>query len=197
MAEQLLISNKSHIFSIGVFIEFKGNRLNSSSVVLLTDIGEQPAGPTSEPDTVRGDALVCVTDFPTCCRVADGSAGTTGVGRWLFPGGDEVPGIGGSVPHMGIYRNRGTSLVRLNRQADSPQMTAGEYCCEIPDRFGDTQNVCVNVGELSPLTPDMALGSKISFESRFSVYMDLLNSPICKDFEHKRVDGLIVEVGLM
>ena len=148
-----------------MFIEFKENRLNSSSVVLLTDIGEQLSGPASENDTVRGDALVCVTDFPTCCRVADGS-GTTGVGRWLFPGGDEVPGIGGSMTNIGIYRNRGTGLVRLNRQADSTQMSIGDYCCELPDRDGDTQRVCVNVGELSPLTPNF--DSKISNNNRTS-----------------------------
>ena len=126
-------------------MEFNGTRLNNSSVVLLTDIGEQPAGLTSEPDTVRGDALVCVTDNSTCCRVADGSPGN-GAGRWLFPGGDEVPGIGSSTPHMGIYRNRGTGFVRLNRQADSP-LTVGEYCCEIPSSSGDTLKLCVNVGE--------------------------------------------------
>ena len=149
-----------------MFIELNGTRLNNSSVILLTDIGEQLSGPTSEPDTVRGDALVCVTDNPNCCRVADGSAGTTGVGEWLFPGGDEVPGIGGSATNMGIYRNRGTSLVRLNRQADSTQMSIGDYCCELPDRDGDTQRVCVNVGELSPLTPNF--DSKISNNNRTS-----------------------------
>ena len=47
---------------IEAYIEFKGCRLNNSSVVLLTDIGEQPSG-TQEPDTVRGDALVCVTTY--------------------------------------------------------------------------------------------------------------------------------------
>ena len=158
-----------YTISLGVFIEFKGNRLNSSSVVRLTDIGEQPSDPASQNDTVRGDALVCVTDNIACCRTVDG-ADVMGDGSWLFPNGDEVPGIGGSATNMGIYRNRGTSLVRLNRQADSTQMTTGDYCCEVPDREGDTQRVCVNVGELSPLTPNLTTRypittKQVAFES--------------------------------
>ena len=135
------------VYTAEAYMELKGNRLNSSSVVILTDIGEQLSG-TQEPDTVRGDALVCVTNYTDCCRGADGSPG--GVGRWFFPDDVEVPGIGGEVQHNGIYRNRGTGLVRLNRQANSPLEVDGQYCCEIPVSPTNMERLCVTIGELSP-----------------------------------------------
>ena len=44
-----------------------------------------------------------------------------------------------------FYRNRGTSLVRLHRRPNQglSVMYAGVYCCQIPDRNGVTQTLCV------------------------------------------------------
>ena len=83
-----------------------------------------------------------------CCRGADGSPG--GVGRWFFPDDVEVPGSGGSTQHNGIYRNRGTGLVRLNRQVDSTLEIVGEYYCEIPVNCTAMETLCVTICELSP-----------------------------------------------
>ena len=135
-------------------MEFKGNRLNSSSVVILTDIGEQLSG-KQEPDTLRGDALVCVTTYTPCCRGADGSPG--GAGKWLFPGGAEVPGSRSLTPHMGIYRNRGTGLVRLNREVNSTRDVVGQYCCEIPVNSTNMDTLCVNVGECQEIVTTRAV----------------------------------------
>ena len=130
---------------IEAYIEFKGNRLNNSSKVILTDIGEQLSG-TQEPDTMRGDALVCVTNYTPCCRKSDGADGAAG--GWLFPNGDAVPGT--LMQHVGIYRNRGTGLVRLNRQVNSTQETIGQYCCKIPvTDLTNLETLCVTIGELS------------------------------------------------
>ena len=126
-------------------MELKGNRLNSSSTVLLTDIGEQLSG-TQEPDTVRGDALVCVTTYTPCCRVCDGTVGG-GAGRWLFPNGDAVPFPTSAQYNGGVYKNRGTGLVRLSHPADSTLDIVGYYCCEIPVSSTAIETLCVYVGE--------------------------------------------------
>ena len=43
-----------------------------------------------------------------------------------------------------IYRNRGPSVVRLNRR-NNAMMPTGVFRCEIPDASGTNQNVYVGV----------------------------------------------------
>ena len=44
-----------------------------------------------------------------------------------------------------IYRNRGASVVQLNRR-NNAQSPTGLYRCEIPDASGTAQNIFVAIG---------------------------------------------------
>ncbi len=116
---------------------------NGSSQVCLTDIGQQPAVSTT-PDTVEGDALVCRTTNPTCCRGADGTPG--GTGEWIFPNGNPVVGTL-TMPLPLLYRNRGTGLVRLNIQPGAEQTSGltGQYCCILPGDNNIQTTLCVTI----------------------------------------------------
>ena len=107
--------------------------------MILRDIGEGDAG-----------ALLCTTDRMGCCT------GTGRAGEWYYPNGMMVPImtplVGDPEPY---YRNRGTSLIRLNRRPNNQGLSVvytGIYCCEIPDQNNEMQTWCVqaeNGGEHS------------------------------------------------
>ena len=105
-----------------------GQPITNNSIVLLQSIGVGDAG-----------ALLCTTDRTACCRGTGRAAG-----EWFYPDGTMVPIDGAGQPY---YRNRGTSLIRLNRRTSQSQslssMYTGVYCCEIPDQDGVTQTLCV------------------------------------------------------
>ena len=86
----------------------------------------------------EGDAhaLLCTTDNTTCCR------GAGLAGEWFYPDGTMVPIMATGQPY---YRNRDTSLIRLNRNDNQglSVMYTGIYCCQIPDQRGVTQTLCV------------------------------------------------------
>ena len=94
--------------------------------MLLRNIGEGDAG-----------ALLCTTDSTACCTVALGLAG-----EWFYPDGRMVPVMGGGESY---YRNRGTSLILLNRRSNRglSEMYTGIYCCKIPDQNDVMQTLCV------------------------------------------------------
>jgi len=120
-----------------VFVTFSGLSLNgrsiaNNSIVLLQNIGEGDAG-----------ALLCITNRTACCIRALGLAG-----EWFYPDGRMVPIKGPSPPPPGAepyYRNRGTSLIRLNRRPSQglSDMYSGVYCCQIPDQNNVMQTWCV------------------------------------------------------
>ena len=97
--------------------------------MILRNIGEGDAG-----------ALLCRTDSTTCCT------GTGRAGEWFYPDRRMVPvndpPTGDPEPY---YRNRGTSLIRLNRRPNMglSVMYTGMYCCKIPDRNNVEQTLCV------------------------------------------------------
>ena len=100
------------------------------------------------------DALLCLTDNRMCCGRAQ-SPGHGILGNWYYPNGTTV---GSSVYYYDngqyimweFYRNRGQSVVRLNRRRGG---VTGIYCCEIPDIMSVTQFIYIgiytaNTGEL-------------------------------------------------
>ena len=84
------------------------------------------------------DALLCMTDNRMCCARAQ-VPGFGILGDWYYPNGTGVSNIG---EMWEFYRNRGQSVVRLNRRRGG---VAGIYHCEIPDANGITQDIYVGL----------------------------------------------------
>ena len=85
---------------------------SNNSIVSLAEIGEDRNG------------LLCITDDSDCCTARY----LPHRGEWYFPNGSLV-GISGSDDSF--YRNRGPSIVRLNRR-NSDTSLSGIFQCEIP-----------------------------------------------------------------
>ena len=113
-----------YVFSVSG-MSLNGTTITNNSIVLLRNIGE------------NAGALLCTTDRTACCTRALGLAG-----EWFYPDERMVPLMGGGEPY---YRNRGTSLIRLNRRSNQglSVMYTGVYCCEIPDQMNVMQTLCV------------------------------------------------------
>ena len=107
-------------------MSLNGQLIANNSIVLLRNIGEGDAG-----------ALLCTTNRTACCTSALGRAG-----EWVYPNGTMVPIMPAGQPY---YRNRGTSLIRLNRRPNQglSVMYTGIYCCQIPDQNNVEQTLCV------------------------------------------------------
>ena len=61
------------------------------------------------------------------------------LGDWYYPNGT---GFANNGELWDFYRNRGPSVVRLNRRRDG---VTGIYCCEIPDTTGVVQTIYIGV----------------------------------------------------
>ena len=75
------------------------------------------------------DALFCLTNNTNCC--GPGDPGQMITGEWYFPNGvDTVGSISSQAgrPHF-YFRNRGPSVVRLNRNNDPTER--GRFRCEL------------------------------------------------------------------
>ena len=114
-----------------MYLSLGGVRITNNSNVGIYDIGEGDNG-----------ALLCVTDLMQCCH-RDYTATGTALGAWFYPNGTHVPIIIGDDY---LYRNRGPSVVRLNRRNDAEYYATGLYCCEVPDSTFTTHRVCANIG---------------------------------------------------
>ena len=87
-------------------------------------------------DISEGDyALFCLTDQPGCCRPLYWGP----VGNWFFPNGAKVPSPG---ELWDVYRNRGQSVVRLNRRRGG---VTGIYSCVVPDAMNVSQTIYIGV----------------------------------------------------
>ena len=98
----------------------------------LEDIGE------------GGDALLCLTDNRMCCARAQSPGGDV-LGDWYYPNGTVVGNYyvdSYNRVMWEFYRNRGQSVVRLNRRRGG---ATGIYHCEIPDANGVTQDIYVGL----------------------------------------------------
>ena len=111
-----------------VWFLLRGTTYQNNSLVSLEEIGE------------GGDALLCRTSNTMCC--ARDQVPRKGIlGDWYFPNGEKVSNSrldNGTMPD--IYRNRGPSVVRMNRRQGGVN---GIYRCEIPDTAGVNQTIYI------------------------------------------------------
>ena len=94
--------------------------------VLLDNIGEYH------------ESLLCLTDNRLCCGRAQ-SPWSTVLGDWYYPNGT---GVANSGNMWEFYRNRGQSVVRMNRRRGGVN---GIYRCVIPDAAGVNQTIYIGV----------------------------------------------------
>ena len=110
-----------------------GTTYQNNSVVTLEDIGE------------GDDALLCITDSTVCCA-RDQSPGRAVLGEWYYPNGTRVANsvVAPGPPQLlwEFYRNRGPSVVRMNRRRGGEN---GIYGCVIPDTEAVNQYVYIGV----------------------------------------------------
>ena len=109
----------------------------NDSYVLVGDIGIDDTG------------LHCNTDRSDYCRGSDHPSGTA-QGHWYRPDGSEVMSYTAEEaanpgPNVFFSRNRGTGIIRLNRNDAPPER--GRFRCEIPNAAGVTVILYVNIGE--------------------------------------------------
>ena len=115
-----------YLFPGDVRFSLNGTTYQNNSLVTLEDIGEW------------SDALLCMTDNTMCCARAQSPGGGI-LGYWYYPNGTGVPNHGDA---WGFYRNRGQSMVRMNRRRGG---VTGIYRCEIPDIMSVTQFIYIGV----------------------------------------------------
>ena len=84
-----------------------------------------------------GDALLCHTNKSDCCY-------RNRAGEWYYPDETNV-GIKGYLPPENLfYRNRGQSVVLLNRCGNPAER--GLFRCRVPDANNLLQTIYVNIG---------------------------------------------------
>ena len=110
-------------------MSLRGTPIDDDGFVDVDDIGSNGG--------VDGDtALLCLTNNTNCCGPGDPA-----IGEWYFPNG--VDTVGTLTSNTGrahfYYRNRGPSIVRLNRNNNPPER--GRFHCEL---LGNTihANIC-------------------------------------------------------
>ena len=110
----------------GLRIELNGNVYYNGSKVSIDDIGE------------GSNALICYTSRLDCCSTI-GSR----YGEFYYPDGTLV---GIKSKNEAMYRNRGSQLIRLNRNRGSVSLPPmGWYRCEIPIESGKQQSISINI----------------------------------------------------
>ena len=110
-----------------VWFSLKGTTYQNNSCVALENIGEGDA------------ALLCMTNFTSCCKQPYTGENGPALGKWFFPNGDDVPSAGVSGD---FYRDRGKMVVRMHRRKGGED---GIYRCEIPDSTNVTQSIFIGV----------------------------------------------------
>ena len=106
-------------------LTLKGASIANNSYVDADDIGENV------------NALLCNTDNDDCCDKHPRK------GEWYFSG--NKVGVLGMPPGNNLfYRNRGSSVVRLNRRGTPSQR--GHFWCEVPGSDNINHTVFVNIG---------------------------------------------------
>ena len=89
------------------------------------------------------NALHCLTDLTTCCRIRDGGS----AGEWFLPGQTSRV-VGVNAPNASIEsftKSRSPSAVLLNRRTGAVGPT-GLYTCQVPDRSGMERTLYIGVG---------------------------------------------------
>ena len=110
----------------GVWLTLNGTTYQNNGLVTLEDVGEDD------------DALLCMTDNTACCARAQSPGGGI-LGDWYYPNGT---GVVNSLNMWEFYRNRGQSVVRLNRRRGGVN---GIYHCVMPDIAGVNRTIYIGV----------------------------------------------------
>ena len=118
----------------GVRLSLKGANITNNSFVDVDDIGE------------NDDALLCHTNKTYCCDSESVSIPEDRAGEWYSTCNKKtkVETLGDPARNKTFYRNRGPSVVRLNRRG-SPSKR-GCFQCEVPDANNVPQTIFVNIG---------------------------------------------------
>ena len=132
--------------TLGVYLQLKGKIYANNSAIFVNEIGETN---NNSIGSVQNNALQCITDKSSCCRLA-------AVGEWYFPNGTVVPRQG-DIDGPILYRNRGhdDGTVNLNHinttVTPSVSTPTGLFCCILPDMDDENQRLCTNIdiGELT------------------------------------------------
>ena len=111
-------------------MSLRGTTYQNNGLVTLEDIGDGVGE--------DGNALLCMTDNTMCCARAQVPSGDV-LGDWYYPNGTGVVNNG---LQWEFYRNRGQSVVRMNRRRGG---VTGIYSCEIPGTTGDNQTIYIGV----------------------------------------------------
>ena len=112
----------------GVYLSLNEVVIANNSYVDADDIGEDNA------------ALLCHTDKTDCCT---NEMGQERAGEWYYPSGTRVSTMG--VSQDEFYRDRGTQVVRLNRQ-QGKIAERGLFLCKVPDADMVPVSIFVNIG---------------------------------------------------
>ena len=107
-------------------MSLRGTPIDDDGFVNVSDIGNNN----------DVDALLCLTNATNCC------AGSNRMGEWHLPNGTVVGSFGdngGNINNDFFSKNRGQSVVRLNRYNNPSER--GRFSCEL---LGDTIyfNIC-------------------------------------------------------
>ena len=129
-------------FSPGIYFSLSNTTYQNNSLVTLEDSGE------------NGYALLCLTDYITCCGRSQSPGGEV-LGDWHYPNGTRVPNSILNYSYVynsyssnrqlyiwDFYRNRGPSVVRMHRREGGVN---GIYHCVIPDPAGVNQTIYIGV----------------------------------------------------
>ena len=123
--------NLHYIFAAeGVHLSLRGVSIANNSYVDVDNIG------------VNDNALLCHTNKSTCCETPTAYR----AGHWYFPNEMPVKILGSNPPENVFYRNRGPSIVRLNRRGNPSER--GRFQCEVPDANTIIQRIFVDIGML-------------------------------------------------
>ena len=127
----IAVTSQVHIQSIAttntMILSLKGAVIANDSYVDENDIGE------------NDNALHCHTDKLDCCNQLPNRAG-----EWFFPNGSKVTvkGKANVSSQDYYYRNRGQTVVLLNRVKNPPEK--GRFRCEVPNAGEELQITYVN-----------------------------------------------------
>ena len=116
----------------GVYLSLNGTSLANNSYVDVDDIG------------IDVDALLCHTNKIYCCGSKSVNRSEDRAGEWYSPC-NEKKKVGTLNNRKNVfYRNRGPSVVRLNRHGNPSQ--GGCFQCEVENASNVIQMVFINIG---------------------------------------------------
>ena len=135
------------------------NIYGNNSIVTVDEIAENDS------------ALLCYTNNRTCCKIN----GLTGIGEWYFPN-ETMVSFGSHDKGGDFYRNRGPSVVRLNRR-NNAMMPTGVFRCEIPDASGTNQSIYIGVYPHGEGAPVINISLSYSYNQTQSLECTSIGSP--------------------